>query len=49
MNDLFFRRVAAIQYDVRLIEQNASSFNESGTDIVKNAHLLTELCLRFIK
>ena len=46
---LYFRRLAAIQYDVRLIEQNACTFNEAGTDIVKNARMVTELCLRMIK
>ena len=40
----FYRRVAAIQRDVRYIYQNASSFNRPKSDIVRNAKILSQLC-----
>ncbi|XP_059154571.1 bromodomain and WD repeat-containing protein 3-like [Physella acuta] len=45
----FYRRVTALQWDVRLISANASIFNKSGSSIVKNANALSETLLRFIK
>ncbi|XP_005104695.1 bromodomain and WD repeat-containing protein 3 [Aplysia californica] len=45
----FYRRVTALQWDIRLIFANASIFNQSGSTIVKNANVLTEALLRFIK
>ena len=40
----FYRRVAAIQRDVKYIYQNASSFNRPKSDIVRNAKILSKLC-----
>ncbi|RUS86356.1 hypothetical protein EGW08_005874, partial [Elysia chlorotica] len=45
----FYRRITALQWDVRLISNNASLFNEAGSRIVTNANALTETLLRFIK
>ncbi|CAL1534125.1 unnamed protein product [Lymnaea stagnalis] len=45
----FYRRVTALQWDVRLISANASIFNQTGSSIVKNATALCETLLRFIK
>ncbi|KAK3780024.1 hypothetical protein RRG08_029717 [Elysia crispata] len=45
----FYRRITALQWDVRLIFNNASLFNEAGSRIVTNANALTETLLRFIK
>lgn len=44
----FYRRLEAIRYDVQFIGSNAQEFNEAGTEIVKKAKMITELCLRFI-
>lgn len=45
----FYRRVAAVQFDVRYIESNAKAFNRHGSEIVHKAKLVTELCLRLIR
>ena len=44
----FCRRVNSIQWDVRHIESNAEKFNEPRSQIVKFAHIITDLCLKFI-
>lgn len=49
LENRFYRRVAAIQYDVRQIEHNARTFNEKNSNIVKSARIVTELCLRLIR
>ncbi|XP_076110194.1 uncharacterized protein LOC143078989 isoform X2 [Mytilus galloprovincialis] len=48
LENRFYRRVNALQFDVRYIETNAVTFNEAGTPIVKSAKILTEALLRFI-
>lgn len=45
----FYRRVTSAQFDVRYIATNAEKFNESGSLIVKQARIVTELCLKIIK
>ncbi|XP_074644765.1 PH-interacting protein-like [Tubulanus polymorphus] len=45
----FYRRVTSIQFDVRCIETNAEEFNEPNSAIVKQARIITELCLQAIK
>ncbi|BFZ25162.1 hypothetical protein BsWGS_28200 [Bradybaena similaris] len=45
----FYRRITALQWDVRLIAANATIFNRSGSVIVKNANAISETLLRFIK
>lgn len=48
LDNKFYRRVNAIQFDVRNIESNAREFNEPHAPIVRAAELVTELCLRII-
>lgn len=45
----FYRRIAAAQFDVRYLATNAEKFNQSDSHIVKNARIITDLCLRIIK
>jgi len=49
LENRFYRRVAALQYDVRRIESNARMFNDSRSAIVEYARVVTELCLQFIR
>ncbi|KAI1294611.1 Bromodomain and WD repeat-containing protein 1 [Halotydeus destructor] len=44
----FYRRKDAIIHDVKFIETNAKTFNDPMSDIVLNAKMITELCVRFI-
>lgn len=45
----FYRRIASAQFDVRYLATNAEKFNQSDSHIVKNARIITDLCLRIIK
>lgn len=45
----FYRRLTAAQFDIRYLATNAEKFNEKHSVIVKNARVLTELCLRIVK
>lgn len=45
----FYRRITAAQFDVRYLATNAEKFNELHSVIVKHARIITELCLRIIK
>ena len=45
----FYRRVTSAQFDVRYIATNAEKFNEPGSQIVKKARIVTDLCLRVIR
>ncbi|XP_062620168.1 bromodomain and WD repeat-containing protein 3-like isoform X2 [Saccostrea cucullata] len=47
LENRFYRRVSALQFDIRYIEHNAKAFNEPGTPIVKSARIVTEALLRF--
>jgi len=49
LENRFYRRIAALQYDVRRIESNARIFNDSRSAIVEYARVVTELCLQFIR
>lgn len=49
LENRFYRRVAAVQYDVQHIASNARTFNDSHAAIVQHAHIITELCLKFIR
>ena len=49
LENRFYRRVAAVQYDVRCIYKNACKFNESRSIIVRNASIITDLCLAIIR
>lgn len=45
----FYRRIASAQFDVRYLACNAEKFNVPHSKIVKNARIITDLCLRIIK
>lgn len=44
----FYRRISTIKFDVNFIETNALNYNESNSDIVKKAKVITRVCNRFI-
>lgn len=44
----FYRRVDAIKFDAQFIQLNAQNFNETGSEIVKRAKLITTLIVRYI-
>ena len=43
VDNLFYRRIAAIQRDLKYIYENAASFNRPKSDIVRNAKIITKL------
>ena len=43
VDNLFYRRVAAIQRDIKYIYENAASFNRPKSDIVRNAKIITKV------
>ncbi|XP_012278096.1 PH-interacting protein isoform X2 [Orussus abietinus] len=45
----FYRRITSAQFDVRYLATNAEQFNEPHSQIVKQARIVTDLCLRIIK
>ncbi|KAK5650661.1 hypothetical protein RI129_001690 [Pyrocoelia pectoralis] len=45
----FYRRITAAQFDVRYLATNAEKFNEPHSVIVKQSRIISELCLRIIK
>ncbi|XP_038078010.1 bromodomain and WD repeat-containing protein 3-like isoform X2 [Patiria miniata] len=45
----FYRRLSALMWEVRLMEQNAILFNEKDSKIVKCAELITKLLLDVIR
>ncbi|KAL1510019.1 hypothetical protein ABEB36_004677 [Hypothenemus hampei] len=45
----FYRRLAAAQFDIHYLSTNAAKFNEQHSSIVKHAKILTELCLKIVK
>ncbi|XP_021706973.1 PH-interacting protein [Aedes aegypti] len=44
----FYRRITSAQFDVRYLATNAEKFNESHSNIVKHARIVTDLCLRIL-
>lgn len=44
----YYRRINALQWDIRHIESNAKKFNEDGTSISRSASIITETLLQFI-
>uniref|UniRef100_A0A6A7G1C5 PH-interacting protein isoform X2 n=3 Tax=Hirondellea gigas TaxID=1518452 RepID=A0A6A7G1C5_9CRUS len=44
----FYRRLNAVQFDVRYIATNAEKFNQRSSNIVRQARIVTELCLDLI-
>ncbi|VVC30293.1 Six-bladed beta-propeller, TolB-like,WD40-repeat-containing domain,Bromodomain,WD40 repeat, conserved [Cinara cedri] len=49
LENRFYRRLAAVQFDARYIASNAEKFNEEGSDIVISARVITEILLTIIK
>lgn len=49
LENRFYRRVTAVQYDVRYIYTNACKFNQPGSDIVRSASIMTDVCLEIIR
>eukprot|EP00092_Neocalanus_flemingeri_P004293 GFUD01004614.1.p1 GENE.GFUD01004614.1~~GFUD01004614.1.p1 ORF type:complete len:2283 (-),score=565.95 GFUD01004614.1:61-6909(-) len=49
LDNQFYRRSTAAQFDVRYIATNAECYNRPKTDIVKDARILTDLVLRIIQ
>lgn len=45
----FYRRITSAQFDVRYLATNAEKFNEPHSQIVKQARLVTDICLKIIK
>lgn len=45
----FYRRITSAQFDVRYLATNAEEFNEPHSHIVKQARIVTDLCLKIIK
>ncbi|XP_045122866.1 bromodomain and WD repeat-containing protein 3-like isoform X2 [Portunus trituberculatus] len=49
LDNRFYRRINAVQFDVRYIATNTEKFNRKGSIIVRHARIVTELCLELIK
>ncbi|XP_057378098.1 bromodomain and WD repeat-containing protein 3-like [Daphnia carinata] len=49
LDNRFYRRLTAVQYDVRSICSNAFKFNVPKSDIVRNASIVADLCLEMIR
>lgn len=49
LENRFYRRVTAVQYDVRYLYTNACKFNEPKSDIVRSASIISDLCLEIIR
>lgn len=49
LENRFYRRVTAVQYDVRRIHINAYKFNLPTSDIVRNSSIISDLCLEIIR
>nr|XP_027220954.1 bromodomain and WD repeat-containing protein 3-like [Penaeus vannamei] len=49
LDNRFYRRINAVQFDVRYLATNTEKFNQKGSNIVRQARIVTELCLKLIK
>ena len=45
----FYRRLSALMWEIRLLEQNAVLFNEKDSKIVKCAELITKIILEIVR
>lgn len=45
----FYRRIAAAQFDARYLAANAETFNEPHSQIIKQARIISDICLKIIK
>ncbi|TRY75830.1 hypothetical protein TCAL_08567 [Tigriopus californicus] len=48
IDNKFYRRIDAIEYDIKYVASNAASFNRPRSDIVRNAKIITKLILEII-
>ena len=48
LENRFYRRLDAVKFDVKFIEENAKRSQEPGSQYRVKARMITELCLRFI-
>ena len=49
LDNRFYRRTLAVEFDVRYIFTNACKFNQPKSDIVRSASVITDLCLEIIR
>lgn len=49
LDNRFYRRIDALRFDVKYIATNAAKFNQPGSDIVKHANVIRDLCLELIE
>ncbi|XP_068220556.1 bromodomain and WD repeat-containing protein 3 isoform X2 [Palaemon carinicauda] len=49
LDNRFYRRINAVQFDVRYLATNTEKFNQKGSNIVRQARIVTELSLELIK
>jgi hypothetical protein len=45
LDNLFYRRVDALKFDLKYIAMNAEKFNKLDSDIVKNSRVVRDVCL----
>lgn len=48
LENRYYRRLNALEWDIRKIEEDAHAFNESNSSIVRQSTLLTNLLIEFI-
>ena len=49
LDNRFYRRASAVEFDVRYIFTNANKFNQPESGVVRSASVITELCLEIIR
>lgn len=48
LDNRFYRRMDALKFDFTYIAMNAEKYNQTGSDIVKHARVLRDVCLEII-
>jgi bromodomain and WD repeat domain containing protein 1/3 len=46
LENRFYRSIQALQFDVRYVASNAEKYNQRSSLIVKQANIVTDLCLK---
>ena len=49
LDNRFYRRASAVEFDVNYIVTNAVKFHQPESDIVRSASVITDLCLEIIR
>ena len=49
VDNRFYRRISAVEFDIRFIFTNAGKFFDPKSDIVRSAAVITDLCLEIIR